>query len=87
MTSTTFPSDPAAYHVEIVREPRNGPVVNVAVSEIATGAYLVNAEGAEMDFLLDKANDWEGSDPYAGKLPSHRAIIEAALHDLGITRD
>lgn len=82
-----YPANPEAYRVEIVRDPRDGPVVNVAVVEIETGAYLVNTEGAEMDFLLDKANDLEGSDPYAGKLPSHRAIIEAALHDLGITRD
>lgn len=86
MTEYQFPSDPAAYCVEITRA-GSGPVEHIAVRVTADGALLDEWSEAfdRLDTLLAKALERGRYEP--GAMPTDEHIIEAALEEHGLLRD
>ncbi len=95
---TSYPTDPAAYHVEINRYMTGGPIrcISILVTDpdaaglktdegALIGAY--HADDDRVDVILRLARDEERTDPHSDKLPSDRAIIMAAMRDCGIDPD
>lgn len=81
--STTFPADPAAYRVSLERS-RGGQLLRISVLAGSEMLATYDDDGGALSDLLRRAADEERADPYAGKLPSDRAIVSAALRDAGI---
>jgi hypothetical protein len=89
-TTTTFPSDPAAYNVGWFRDPfRDRALTHIGVFLrcAETGGYaetLAQYRGDDVPRIIRLAREEERTDPHSDKLPSDRAVILAALREAGI---
>jgi acylphosphatase len=83
MTDSTNPDD---YTVVITRTPADGPVTEIAIHETRGGKVFLTFAGEDgaVDDLIRAAREEERHNPYAGHLPTSRAIILAALREAGI---